>query len=98
MAAFKSGFNLPAALGFHSGVQQDSSVAFLLVLLDPEVEGTTIRRNFGNYLPVGAVQHLRRREYSPVLKLLFPSILNYYFLVSTNYMPLQDMIQVRFTL
>jgi hypothetical protein len=55
MAAFKSGFNLPAALGFHSGVQDDSRVAFLLVLIDPEEEGTTIRNNVGNYLPVDAV-------------------------------------------
>jgi hypothetical protein len=49
MAAFKSGFNLAAELGFHSGVQENSRVAFLLLLIDPEEEGTTICRNVGNY-------------------------------------------------
>jgi len=49
VATFKSGFNLPAALRFHSGVQEGSRVAFLLVLIDPEEEGTTICGNIGNY-------------------------------------------------
>jgi hypothetical protein len=71
MAAFKSGFNLPAILGLHGGVHEVSRVAALLVLFDPEYEGITIFRKVGNSWPVDAVLHLRRRENSPVLKLLF---------------------------